>query len=95
MIYATGGGAWGHIKASANPNGFIQSPSGTKTISKTKSGWVFGGGMEHRFTPNWSVGVEALYHNFGHSTGYNSDSSKSTVFKHEVVSATVKVNYRW
>jgi outer membrane immunogenic protein len=97
MLYLTGGGAWAHIKASANPNGFLSDTTGftTKTLSKTKSGWVFGGGMEHRFTPNWSVGIEALYHNFGHSTGYNIDASKSTVFKHEVVSATVKLNYKW
>jgi len=98
MLYLTGGGAWAHIKASANPNGLAadNDPFFTnKTLSKTKSGWVFGGGMEHRFTPNWSVGVEALYHNFGHSDGYSASGTKSTTFKHEVVSATVKLNYRW
>jgi len=98
MIYVTGGGAWAHIKAAANPNGLAadNDPFFTnKTLSKTKSGWVFGGGMEHRFTPNWSVGVEALYHDFGHSTGYSGDGSKRSTFKNEVVSATVKLNYRW
>lgn len=27
-------------------------------------GWVAGGGVEHKFNPKWSLGAEALYHEF-------------------------------
>jgi outer membrane immunogenic protein len=100
MIYGTGGAAWARIKQSANPLGLTtfggEDPFfTTKSSSKTKFGWVAGGGMEHMLTRNWTVGVEVLYHNFGTTTGFNGDSSKSSDFKNKLVTGTVKLNYKF
>ncbi len=99
LIYGTAGGAWAHIKESANPNGFASSTAGsgftTKSLSKTKSGWVAGGGMEHMLNQNWTLGVEVLYADFGTSTGVTPAGTKTTTFKNQVVSGTLKLNYKF
>ncbi len=69
LLYGTGGLAYGHVNYSANsdfrPQGPIQYPAAT---SKTRTGWVAGGGVEvgiHRF---WSVKAEYLYYNLGNQS---------------------------
>ena len=52
LLYATGGAA------------FIGFDDGSDD-SDTETGWVVGGGVEHKFSQNWSVGLEGLYYNFG------------------------------
>ncbi len=96
LIYGTAGGAWAHIKDSADPNGFASSsvPFSTKSVSKTKAGWVAGGGIEHMLNHNWTLGVEVLYADFGSSTG-TAAGTKTTTFKNQVVSGTLKLNYKF
>lgn len=94
MLYATGGFAWGEVKNSFDPT--HEAPAFTqKSVSKTKTGWTFGGGIEHMLTPNWTVAVEALYVDLGHTTGTNSDGSKSSTFKNTAAIARLKVNYKF
>jgi outer membrane immunogenic protein len=97
LLYVTAGGAWAHVKDSANPNGLTSfAPTFTnKSVSKTKTGWVAGGGMEHMLNQNWSLGVEVLYADFGSSTGITSAGTKTTTFKNSVVSGTLKLNYKF
>jgi outer membrane immunogenic protein len=41
--------------------GFTSSASGTGSVSGLVAGWSAGGGVEWKFTPNWSVRGEFLY----------------------------------
>jgi len=58
MIYATGGGAAGDVKATFNdPN----PPAFTGTTNSTEWGWAAGGGIEAALTENITAKVEYLF----------------------------------
>jgi outer membrane immunogenic protein len=67
LIFVTGGAAFTNItnEYSAFAAGF---PS--ESISKTRSGWTVGGGIEYAVTNNWSVRAEYRYSDFGHYTDF-------------------------
>jgi outer membrane immunogenic protein len=62
LIYGTGGAAFAAVKndyALGDP--FFLSEG----ISKTRTGWTVGGGLEYAVTNNWSIGAEYRYSDFG------------------------------
>jgi len=70
LVYATGGLAYGKVKAntafndpsfaaSSNPISFAGSSS------STKAGGTVGAGIQYGLSPNWTVGAEYLYVNLG------------------------------
>lgn len=73
MLYATGGLAYGHVKASTSivdPTLAAGTPClnvicGAATSESWRVGWAVGGGGEYRFSPNWSVKLEYLYYDLG------------------------------
>jgi outer membrane immunogenic protein len=62
LVYATGGAAFTGIKDTYSV------PGASEDISKTRSGWTVGGGLEYALTNNWSVRAEYRYSDFGHYT---------------------------
>jgi outer membrane immunogenic protein len=70
LIFATGGAAFTGI--SNNYSAFLPalSLSQSSNVSKTRSGWTVGGGLEYALTNNWSVQVEYRYSDFGHYTDF-------------------------
>jgi len=56
LLYATGGLAFGNIKASS---------AGTPEESSNRAGWTVGGGYEYAFAGPWSAKVEYLYVDLG------------------------------
>jgi outer membrane immunogenic protein len=96
LLYATGGLAVGGVKNVNDWNGIgLHDPFTTKSVSKTKTGWVVGAGIEHMLNRNWTIGLEGLYVDLGKSTGVNADGSKATVFKNTAVIGQLKVNYKF
>jgi outer membrane immunogenic protein len=65
LIYGTGGIAVTKIKF----NQFFNFPGNAITesasVSQTKTGWTFGGGLEWAWMKNWSIKAEYLYVKFG------------------------------
>jgi outer membrane immunogenic protein len=92
MAYVTGGLAVGGVK-----NELINfSGPTTKSESKTRVGWVIGGGIEHMWTRNWTVGLEGLFVDLGHSTAVSSaDPLKTTKFSNQAIIGRFKVNYKF
>ena len=90
MLYLTGGAAWAGIKAS-QVNG-----STTFDYSTTRTGWVVGGGVERIIFPHWTLGVEALYADFGtyHNAGTPEGKCCSTVHDRVAV-GRVKLNFKF
>ena len=64
LIYLQGGGAWSRTNQNVTVGG-IQSAQ----LANNKGGYVFGGGYEHKFAPNWSAFLEYNYLNFGTNNG--------------------------
>jgi outer membrane immunogenic protein len=67
LLYGTGGVAFGGFK-----HGYTEMRPGVATRaaadSDTKAGWAAGAGVEYAFAPQWSLGVEYLYMDFGDAT---------------------------
>lgn len=73
LIYASGGLAYGGVKASTDisvdpafgpcpaANGFCS----TGSLSKTRVGWTVGGGVEAFIGTNWSARIDYLYFDLG------------------------------
>jgi outer membrane immunogenic protein len=61
LLYAQGGAAWTQATFTFND------PTGLNVgeVSRNKSGWTVGGGVEWMFVPHWSVFVEYNFLGFG------------------------------
>lgn len=95
MVYATAGLAFGGVKNSFTATCPACVPN-VKSESKTKVGWALGGGVEHMWTRNWTVGLEALWVDLGNSTAHDlGGAGKTTKFSNQAVIGRVKVNYRF
>jgi len=99
MIYGTGGVAWGGIKDRANPNGLGSTSAITnKSVSRTRTGWVAGGGIEHILGgawSHWTLGIEALFVDFGSFTGTGAVPTKTSTFHNKAAIGQVKLNYKF
>jgi outer membrane immunogenic protein len=68
MLYVTGGAAWtktDYAAIDAFSDGCPPDNCGAVSFSNTKTGWTAGGGVEWMLTPNWILGAEYLYYQFG------------------------------
>ncbi len=86
LVYATGGLAYGHISdtASCSPfPGAYPCAIGYGTHQTNATGYVVGGGVEHKLNPAWSVKAEYQYLNLGQDSFFakqtNEDYAVSTV----------------
>ena len=72
LLYGTGGVAITSFNTNYfDTTGFFTGVPGTNTtISNTRAGFTFGGGIEYAVTDNWSVRAEYRYSNFGHISDY-------------------------
>lgn len=66
MIYATGGLAYGQIRA--DTNSVIGATSFPASGTFEKVGWTVGGGVEYAISPSWSAKIEGLYYDLGNET---------------------------
>ena len=70
MLYGTGGFAYGGVDNSASffgPPAFAGQLQFVGRDRSTRTGYTVGGGIEHMFSPNWSVKAEYLYYDLGSS----------------------------
>jgi len=100
LVYATGGLAVGRVNNFYAPNGTGAGCSPTscavKSEGKTRAGWTVGGGIEHMWTPNWTVGFDALFVDLGHSTAHDSiNPTKTSRFSNQAIISRFKVNYKF
>jgi len=95
MAYVTGGVAFGGVK---NQVGFV--PGALTSDNDTRVGWAIGGGVEHMWTRNWTIAMEALFVDLGSKTVTGTGSAgpgtgKTTKFSNQAVIGRLKVNYKW
>jgi outer membrane immunogenic protein len=63
LVYFQGGAVWSRVEADVTVA--VPAGVGAASFSDTKTGWTIGGGVEYRWTPQWSVFVEGNYYDFG------------------------------
>jgi outer membrane immunogenic protein len=76
LFYATAGVAWASVQETGSFNQLINGTVGggtapyfgTGTVNTEQFGPVVGGGVEWKWTANWSVKAEYLYADLGHAT---------------------------
>ena len=64
LLYFTGGLAYGHIKTSVDLR-HVSFGYGYYETDDVETGYVLGGGIEYKFSPQWSIKAEYQYLNFG------------------------------
>jgi len=62
LLYFTGGFTYGGIEKVTNAYGLYFRDA---KLDAFATGYVLGGGLEHKLTPNWSLKAEYQYLNFG------------------------------
>jgi outer membrane immunogenic protein len=74
LIYATGGLAFADIRHSYDRFDLVPGPNALYTLgasesmSRVRTGWTLGGGLEYAFTNAWSANIEYRYTDFGRRT---------------------------
>jgi len=88
LPYITGGGAYGHIKATAS------NPLIAASVSNNQLGWTVGAGLEYAFLGNWSAKIEYLYVDLGSFDTTAFSATPITInFKENIVRAGI--NYKF
>ena len=87
MGYFTGGWVYGKFSAEATSGGV------TVSASDNRSGWTVGGGLDYKFSPNWSARAEYLYIRGNSADGIAFGAPYSVEFKSNVV--RFGVNYHF
>lgn len=99
LFYVTGGYALANVDVGAFSNPTTPT-SGDMNVSGggTESGWVAGGGVEWRFRPDWSVGLEYLHYDFGTITATGPATFPPGAFprfENDVTFDTVRIGLKW
>jgi outer membrane immunogenic protein len=68
LFYVKGGAAFTELRTR------IQDTADYNERSDTRVGWTVGGGAEWMVSPNWIIGVEGNYYDFGRCCGGNTQS---------------------
>jgi outer membrane immunogenic protein len=63
LVYGKGGAAW--VRDNLHDSGGVFIFPFDFSVSETRSGWTVGGGVDYALAPNWSVGLEYNYYDFG------------------------------
>ena len=75
LVYGTAGLAYGQITDEATlAVARLGSATGSKSVDAT--GYAVGGGVEHKFTPNWSAKAEYQYINLGQDSAWAKATSE-------------------
>ena len=97
MAYATAGVAFGGVKNTVQFNVSTPNPNSTVTDKSTRVGWAVGGGIEHMWTRNWTIALEAMFVDLGRKNAsgiaISNNPFKATRFDNQIVIGRVKANY--
>jgi outer membrane immunogenic protein len=95
LLFITGGLAWGDV---TNVSSVNQANSGCRQgFSGTRTGWTFGGGVEHALTDHFTVKLEALYVDLGSKSVSSTRSGCSFGFSAKTTAAIGRLglNYKF
>lgn len=98
LIYATGGLAYGNVKATGNTN---LKASYSASLNQVRSGWTVGGGIEWIPAQHWSTKIEYLYYNLGEVSAianpsfYHPPYQKQYIWSRDSQMIRIGINYRF
>lgn len=85
LFYATGGGAFGDIRANVN----------TTWQNQTKAGWTAGAGVEAAFADNWTARIEYLFVDLQNASFTNTSFFLPTTVKFDASLIRLGVMYKF
>ena len=93
LLYAQGGAAW----TETNLTFFDGTGAQVGELSKSKTGWTVGGGVEWMFVPHWSVFLEYNFMGFGTRSAAFTGCGGTCVLsgKADIQDVLVGVNYKF
>src|SRR5262249_6970157 len=93
LLYAQGGAA----RAQTDTTFFTNAGTQNGELSKNRTGWTAGGGVEWMFAPHWSIFVEYNFIGFGTRSAAITSCAGSCVLstKASIQDALVGVNYKF
>ncbi|WP_139093200.1 outer membrane protein [Pararhizobium polonicum] len=100
LFYVTGGVAFADINVRAYDRSALPPTPGVMDVSGggTETGWVAGGGVEWRFKPNWSVGLEYLHYDFGTVTATGAAIDPVGAFpryENDINADVIRIGLKW
>ncbi len=97
LIYVRGGGAWVHERWDLQDASFAFAFE-TPEVTRTRSGWTVGAGVEWAFAPNWSAFIEWDHYDFGNKNvilASRFDHQFGLDAKERFETVKIGVNYRF
>ncbi len=93
LLYATGGVAFSRFSDAWGENG---PPNLTLGSSYSRTGAVYGGGVERMFGAHWTARVEALHADFGtqNASVFNGQTYRAK-FEHDTTMVRGALSYKW
>ena len=91
LFYVTGGYAVSAIRVKGEDRFYNSSDE----MTKTRSGWTIGGGLEYGFWNNWSAKAEYLYADYGSTKYGRNDGSIPVNVKFNESLFRIGINYRF
>lgn len=77
LLYGTGGAAWGRVRnQTVDFDAGVLDPLDSSSSSRSRSGWVAGGGMEVAFQNNWLFRIEYLHYDLGDTNTITPDGDR-------------------
>lgn len=99
LLYGTGGVAFAKVQNSFNfGDSSALSFVNNKSVTKTLTGWVAGGGIEYMISPHVIVGGEVLYVGLPSTSVVQNNpgnQTKTTTFKNNLVIGRLKMDYKF
>ncbi len=93
LVYVTGGAAFTRFSDSWTANAF---PLFTFTSNYSRTGGVYGGGVERMFAPHWTARLEALHADFGtHAGTVFIGQPYRARFEHDTTTVRGALTYKW
>jgi outer membrane immunogenic protein len=75
LVYGTAGLAYGEVGDNFAFHDYYSGSSSSASRTQTQTGYVVGAGVEHKFTPAWSVKAEYQYINLGNDDFYHKNNT--------------------
>jgi outer membrane immunogenic protein len=78
LFYATGGLAFAELQYT-----YVSANTVFESFKDTRTGWTIGAGVEHAYTPNWTIRAEYRFTDYGSVTNNSLVAFPGFTYRHD------------